>query len=105
MPKNKKKEEAPVEMEVGGLPNMEGLQDMVGKLLQPTTLKEDTDLFKLEQFRHENRMLEIKTETDARREIATMKFNHQMQLQRIKTAEIKKSMDRKAGIEFLRKQG
>ena len=59
----------------------------------------------LEDVRHNNKMLEIKTETDGKKEVEALKFDHQMQLQRIKTAEIKKSMDRKAGIEFLRKQG
>jgi len=59
--------------------------------------KEDVKgLTTLEKLRHKNRMEEIKTETDGRIKLEKMKFDFKGQLQRIKTAEIKRVIDRKA---------
>ena len=102
MPKEKKKEQSPIEMELGGLPDLSGMQDMIGKMMKPAKWEEKKDPFKLEEVRHKNKMEEIKFETDGKKEIEALRFDHQMQLQRIKTAEIKKSVDRRAGIDFMR---
>jgi len=101
MPKEKKKQ-SPIEMEIGGVSDLSGMQDMVRKMMQPAKWEENPDQFKLEEVRHKNKMEELKFEIDGKKEIEGLKFDHQMQLQRIKTAEIKKSMDRKAGIDFMR---
>lgn len=55
----------------------------------------------LEKLRHKNKMLEITTETEGKIAVEKLKFDNNMQLQRIKTAEIRKSMDRKANIEYM----
>ena len=69
------------------------------------TEKEADQLIELENLRHKNRMKEIKTEIEGKREISNLKFDQQMQLQRIKTAEIKRAFDRKADREFMEKNG
>lgn len=64
--------------------------------------KEDTkQLIELEKLRHKNKMLEIETERKARIEVEKLKFDYHMQLQRIKTAEIKRAIDRKLNREFM----
>jgi len=101
MPKSKKKEEAPIEMELGGLGN---IGEIMNKLMNSSpNLEKDKDFtdFKLEEIRHKHRMLEIKTETDGKQMIENLRFDHQLQLQRVKTAEIKRTIDRKANRDFL----
>jgi hypothetical protein len=68
----------------------------------PKSKTEIEELVALEKLRHKNVMLEVKTETKGKKEIEELRFDHQMQLQRIKTAEIKKSMDRAENREFAR---
>lgn len=51
--------------------------------------------FELEELKHINHMKEIETETEGKKRIELLRFDHQMQLQRIKTAEIQKSQMRK----------
>ena len=59
--------------------------------------KEDVKgLTALEKLRHKNRMKEIKAETDGRIGVEKLKHDLKMQQQRIKTAEIKRAIDRKA---------
>jgi len=57
--------------------------------------KELALLKELEELRHKNRMEEIDVETKSRKELEAIKFDYQMQLQRIRTAEIRKSQERK----------
>ncbi|MCK5293886.1 MAG: hypothetical protein KAJ49_04490 [Arcobacteraceae bacterium] len=64
--------------------------------------KEDVKgLVALEKLRHKNRMIEIKTEKEAKMTSEKLRFDNQMQLQRIKTAEIKRVIDRKANREYM----
>jgi len=55
----------------------------------------------IEELRHKNRIEEIELEAKAQRELEAVKFDHQMQLQRIKSAEIRRSIDRKGDREFM----
>jgi hypothetical protein len=102
MPKEKKKKQSPIEMELEGVSDLSGMHDMIRKMMQPAKWEENPDKFKLEEIRHKNKMEEIKFEIDGKKEIEALRFDHLMQLQRIKTAEIKKSIDRRAGIDFMR---
>jgi hypothetical protein len=52
-------------------------------------------LCKLEELKHKNRLDEILKEAMAKREIEMLKFNHEIELQRIKSAEIRKTQMRK----------
>ena len=63
--------------------------------------KEVEELVALENLRHKNRMEEIEIETNGKREFENLKFDHQMQLQRIKTAEIRKAVERREQTRFL----
>lgn len=51
-------------------------------------MSKESELIDIE---HQYRMEEIKTKLEAEREIENLKFDHQLQLQRIKTAEIRKN--------------
>ena len=55
--------------------------------------KEETEL---EKLKHKNKMLEIEAEKKARIEVENLKFDRSMELQRIKSAEIRRAIDRKA---------
>jgi len=55
----------------------------------------------IEQLKHKNRMEEIETKRKAEIEVENLKFNHALELQRIKAAEIRKSIDRKQNKEFM----
>ena len=55
----------------------------------------------IEELRHKNRIEEIELEAKAQRELEAVKFDQQMQLQRIKSAEIRRSIDRKGDREFM----
>ena len=57
--------------------------------------KEIKDQIELENLRHGHRMLEIETEKNMRKETEDIKFDHQMQIQRIRTAEIHRTLQRK----------
>lgn len=48
------------------------------------------------KFEHECRMKEIESKMEAEKEVENLKFNNQLQLQRIRSAEIKKSIDMKS---------
>jgi len=61
-------------------------------------LKEET---KLEEIRHKNRMKEIKFEMDCRLKVEDTRFDHELQLQRIKSAEIQKTIQRKQDKQFM----
>ena len=65
------------------------------------TKTEIKNLTELEKLRHKNKMLEIETERKAREEIEKLKFDQQMQLQRIKSAEIRRAIDRKANRNYM----
>lgn len=103
MPKNKKNDEAPIEMEVGGLGNIGEIMNKIMKSSPNLQKDEDFTSFKLEEIRHKNKMMEVITETKGKMDVENLKFDHQMQLQRIKSAEINKSINRKADADFLRK--
>jgi hypothetical protein len=51
-------------------------------------MSKESELIDIE---HQYRMEEIKTKLEAEREIENLKFDHQLQLQRIKSAEIRKN--------------
>lgn len=57
-------------------------------------------LKELEELRHNNRMEEIEAEAKRHREVEAIRFDHSMQLQRIKSAEIRRSIDRRSDREF-----
>lgn len=52
-------------------------------------------LRELEELKHKDRMEEIEFETKCRKEVEHIKFDFQLQLQRIKSAEINKTMGRR----------
>jgi hypothetical protein len=54
----------------------------------------------IEELRHKNRVQEIELEAEAQRKLEAIKFDHQMQLQRIMSAEIKRTIDRRSDREF-----
>jgi hypothetical protein len=54
----------------------------------------------IEELRHKNRVQEIELEAEAQRKLEAIKFDHQMQLQRIRSAEIKRTIDRRSDREF-----
>ena len=49
---------------------------------------------KEEEIRHKNKMKEIEAEKQAKIEVENLKFDYSLQLQRIRSAEIKRSIDR-----------
>ena len=51
--------------------------------------------FELEKLRHENKMKEIEAEFECRRKAETQKFDHMMQMHRLKRADISRSQMRK----------
>jgi len=55
---------------------------------------------KLEELRHKNRMKEIEAEKKAKLEVENLKFDHQLQLQRIRRADIKRTLQEKAMLEL-----
>lgn len=55
----------------------------------------------VEKLKHKNRMLEIQTEREAKIEVAKLNHDLHMQQQRVKTAEIKRVIDRKANRNFM----
>jgi len=65
-------------------------------------MKEDKfkELKIIEELRHKNRIAEIELEAEAQRKLEALKFDHQMQLQRIKSAEIRRTIDRRSDREF-----
>ena len=65
-------------------------------------MKEDKfkELKIIEELRHKNRIAEIELEAEVQRKIEALKFDHQMQLQRIRSAEIRRTMDRRSDREF-----
>lgn len=64
--------------------------------------KDNVDkLIELEKLRHKNKMIEIEAETKGRKEIEDLKHDLQMQQQRIKSAEIKRVIDRKSDRGFM----
>lgn len=62
--------------------------------------KEKTEI-EMEKLRHNNKMLEIETERQAKIKIIELNHDLRMQEQRIKTAEIKRAIDRKANRKFM----
>jgi len=58
-------------------------------------------LKELEELRHSNRIIEIEIEAKKHRETEAVKFDHQMQLQRIRSAEIRRTIDRKGDRDFM----
>lgn len=56
---------------------------------------EKKDLIEFENLRHKNRMLEIETEKLAKIECLKIGFDFKLQLQRIKSAEIRKNQERR----------
>lgn len=60
---------------------------------------------KLEELKHKNKMKEIEFQKDCLIEVEKLKMDHAMQLQRIKTAEIRRAHERKEHIEYLKSQG
>lgn len=75
---------------------------MVNKkqLIEDNGIDELKELVKLEteleNLHHKHRMAEIIEETNGKKEAENLKFDHEMQIQRIRSAEIKKTIDRKA---------
>lgn len=57
--------------------------------------QEIKELKDLEKFKHKNKMLEIKTEKEAKLEFLKLDFDYKLQLQRIKSSEIRKNFERK----------
>jgi len=55
----------------------------------------------IEELRHKNRIAEIELEAEAQRKLEAVKFDHQMQLQRIRSAEIRRTIDRRGDREFM----
>ena len=53
------------------------------------------------ELKHKYSMEEIETRRKAELEIENIKFDHQLQLTRIKSAEIKKTIDRKQDKRFM----
>ncbi|MCM8786841.1 MAG: hypothetical protein NC935_02175 [Candidatus Omnitrophica bacterium] len=53
------------------------------------------------ELEHKFRMEEIEAEKKAQIEIENLKFDHQLQLQRIKSAEIRKTIQEKQNLRFL----
>jgi len=51
--------------------------------------------FELEELRHKNKMEEIEAEFECRRKAETQKFDHMMQMHRLKRADIGRSQMRK----------
>jgi hypothetical protein len=64
--------------------------------------KEIELLKELEELKHKDRMEEIETESKLHKEVENLRFDHQMQLQRIKTAEINRTMNRREDRTFMR---
>jgi len=58
-------------------------------------MKKEMNDKELEELRHINRMEEIKFELECKTKIENLRFDHELQLQRIKSAEIQKSLLRK----------
>ena len=51
----------------------------------------------LEKLRHKNRIIEIKADLDARIKAEEIKFDLACQLQRIRNADIRRTIDRRQG--------
>jgi len=66
-----------------------------------TKKEEIKTMIEVEKLRHKNRMLEIQTEREAKIEVARLNHDFHMQQQRIKTAEIRKAIDRKANRNYM----
>jgi|LGVF01.2.fsa_nt_gb hypothetical protein len=56
---------------------------------------------KLENLKHRHKVDEIDQEFARKKEMENIKFDHDLQLQRIKNADIKRTMDRKANRDFM----
>jgi len=54
-----------------------------------------SEAFELEEFRHKNRMEEIKTEIDGQKEVEKLKFDSQLQLHRLKRHDIMQTLETK----------
>ena len=65
------------------------------------TKEEIKTMIDVEKLRHKNRMLEIQTEREAKIEVIRLSHDLNMQQQRVKTAEIKRSIDRKINRQFM----
>lgn len=59
---------------------------------------------KSEELKHKNKLKEIEAEKEAKREIEMLIYEHHKETMRIKTAEIRKHLDRKANLEFMREE-
>lgn len=57
-------------------------------------------LKELEELRHKNKIEEILLEFDRQKEMEGIRFDHQMQLQRIRSAEIRKTIERRSDRDF-----
>jgi hypothetical protein len=66
--------------------------------MKELTFEQKKELLELEYNLH---MKEIEASNKSEKEIENIKFDHQLQLQRIKSSEIKKSMDRKRDLNFM----
>jgi DNA polymerase III delta prime subunit len=58
-------------------------------------------LKELEELKHKDRMEQIEVEARLHKEVENLKFDHMIQLQRIKSAEIRKTIDRRGDREFM----
>lgn len=61
-------------------------------------MKQDIEL---ENLRHKNKMIEIESEKKPKMDVENLKFQNDLTLQRIKTAEIRKNFERKQDIKYM----
>ena len=68
--------------------------------MEEIEVKKEADL-EVEKTRHKDKLIEIKLERMAKLEVEKIKFQHELEIQRIRSAEIKKSIDRKKDRAFM----
>jgi len=70
-----------------------------------TTFKEQKELLKIERKNQIEKHMHHMEELELQKKLEKVKFDCQLQLQRIKSAEIRKSIERQGDLKFMRKLG